>query len=97
MTIVAAAPQLLYAATAAAYLLLAGLLVMSRSGGTVRTLLAIGCAATALWAAAAVAGVELQDTLLSNGVELVRMGAWCGLLLYLLLHGSLPAVGAASG
>src|ERR1051326_749827 len=84
MTIVAAAQQLLLAAPAIAYLFLAILLVMSRRGGTVRTLLAIGCGATALWAISGIDCLVPHNEAVNDAVELLRATAWCGLLVGLL-------------
>lgn len=81
MTMAGAAHQLLYAATVAVYVLLLLLVALSRRGGTVRTLLAVGCGVNAVWAGAVFAGL---DGPVASAIDLARSISWCTFLIYLM-------------
>ena len=89
MTIAGAAHDVLYAASAAVYVLLTVLLLVSKRGGTVRMLLAIACLGSAVWAIGALVGLRSGSGLAGGAIDLVRSALWCTLLIHL-LHRQFP-------
>jgi putative PEP-CTERM system histidine kinase len=84
MTSADAAVYLLQAVTIAVYIVLALLLVRSKRGGTVCMLFSAGCGATAVWAAAGLAGLQSGTGAAGSAIDLARSVVWCALPIHLL-------------